>query len=123
MKLCETSRHCASCYAQYTDKTYVDLDAAYDGPVIEGGVVGPDGDVVNKIPVSIDDLVLCEDCLREAGSFIGLTDTDADKIAELQQIRQQQAEEILGLKQYVKKLEDAVASKPEAPKRATKART
>jgi hypothetical protein len=43
----------------------VDLEAYYDGPVISG-----------DIPVAIDDLVLCEDCLQEAGALIGLYNSE-----------------------------------------------
>ena len=119
MKVCDVPPpHCASCYGQYTDMRHVDLEASYDGPVIEGGVVGPDGVVVNKIPVSIDELVLCETCLIEAAALIGMRPVDG-LIDELRQRNQTQAEELLGLKAYVQQLEAAVATKPAASK-ATK---
>lgn len=113
MKVCDIPPpHCASCYGQYTDKVHVDLEASYDGPVIEGGIVGPDGEVVNKIPVSIDELVLCETCLIEAAALIGMKPAVDDFVADLRQRNQTQAEELLGLRAYVEQLEAAVAGKP-----------
>ena len=118
MKVCDIPPpHCASCYGQYTDKVHVDLEASYDGPVIEGGIVGPDGEVVNKIPVSIDELVLCETCLIEAAALIGMRPVDG-LIDELRQRNQTQAEEILGLKAYVQQLEATIAGKPKRVKAA-----
>lgn len=116
MKVCDTPPpFCASCYGQYTDLRHVDLEASYDGPVIEGGVVGPDGEVVSKIPVSIDELILCETCLIEAASLIGMRPVDG-LIDELRQRNQTQAEELLGLKAYVQQLEASIAARPEVKK-------
>lgn len=39
---------------------YVDFEAAYDGPVIAG----------TPTPVPVDDLILCENCLKEAFALI-----------------------------------------------------
>lgn len=54
--------HCSACFAQKLGKRHVDFDVMYDGPVI------PDGGVYH----SIDDLIICEDCLREAGMHVGI---------------------------------------------------
>lgn len=63
MKEAESILYCASCFAQDLSQKHVDLEAYYDGPV-----VGGEGD----IKVSIDDLILCESCLKEAGAIVGL---------------------------------------------------
>jgi hypothetical protein len=47
---------CASCFAQYPDKVHVDFESTWDGPVINN-------DGTNY---SVDDLVICEDCMRAA---------------------------------------------------------
>lgn len=63
MRLTETMPpYCASCYRQEGETRYVDFDAAYDGPVIPGSPV--------NIPV--DDLVICENCLKEAFALLDL---------------------------------------------------
>jgi len=61
MHVSERTEHCAACYGQYTDRRYVDFEAAYDGPVLDGA-----------IKVAIDDLVICEHCLQAAAKMIGL---------------------------------------------------
>lgn len=57
--------YCACCYqapaASTPQKTFVDYEAAYDGPVIPGA-----GD-----PVAIDDMILCEDCVKSAARLVG----------------------------------------------------
>lgn len=54
---------CSSCF-QHSTGNHVDFEAFYDGPVIE-----KDG---TKIPV--DDLILCEECVRRAGELLGMID-------------------------------------------------
>lgn len=113
MKITDTPAYCASCYAQKPDQRHVDLDAAYDGPVLEGSV-----------RVAIDDLILCEECLTQAGRLIGLVDS-SDQAAELERLRDQVAEQddrLLRQKTYVDRLEAAVAAKPEPAKPAQRGR-
>jgi hypothetical protein len=63
---------CAGCYGQYPDRRHVDFEAAWDGPVFEGeGVHTGDGGARSKLPVGIDDLVICEDCLKSAAKLLG----------------------------------------------------
>lgn len=76
--------HCASCYGQYEKRKLVDFDAAYDGPVLD--------DDAHR--VTIDDLVVCEECLGSAARLLGWTpSTAADQenaslVAENDQLRQ-----------------------------------
>jgi hypothetical protein len=122
VKVCDTPPpFCASCYGQYTDLRHVDLEASYDGPVVEGGIIGEDMQVQDKIKVSIDELVLCETCLSEAAALIGLTSDAGTRMAELAQRNQEQAERLLGLQAYVDQLEKAITSKP-APAKKSKAK-
>lgn len=70
MRIATKVRYCASCHRQDLDKVHVDLDAYYDGPALTN-----EHDVAEAADkIAVDDLVLCETCLREAGSFIGLVD-------------------------------------------------
>lgn len=55
--------YCASCYGQYTDRDYIDFESFWDGPVI---------DHANGMKQPIDDLIICETCLKDAAKFIGL---------------------------------------------------
>lgn len=90
MKIADTPPvHCAACYGAYTDRRHVDFEASYDGPIVEGGYAGEDGRVETHIPVSIDDLIICDKCLTDAARLIGLGDVErltaqlADKEREL----------------------------------------
>lgn len=61
---------CSSCGGQYTDRTHVDFGSAGDyGMAAVEGVAG------GKL-VSLDDLVVCEECLTAAASLIGLGDVE-----------------------------------------------
>lgn len=113
MKITDTPAYCASCYAQKPEQRHVDLDAAYDGPVLEGSV-----------RVAIDDLILCEECLTQAAGLIGLVNP-GDQAAELERFRAQVAEQderLLRQKTYVDRLEEAVAAKPAPAKAAARGR-
>lgn len=54
--------YCSSCHGQYTDRTYVDFDAYWDGPVMEEP---------NQVKVAIDDLIICDECLGAAATLLG----------------------------------------------------
>src|SRR4051812_34743692 len=59
---------CSSCGGQYPDRTHVDFGSAGDyGMAHAEGVAG------GKM-VSIDDLVVCEECLTAAALCLGLED-------------------------------------------------
>jgi hypothetical protein len=61
--------HCANCFGQYLDRRYVEFPAAFDGPVVNQiAVVSAPG----VEPVAIDDLVLCEECVKVAAGMLGL---------------------------------------------------
>lgn len=63
---------CASCYGQYPDLRHVDFGAAFDGPVLNQTDVLVSG----MTNVQIDDLIICEECLRAAAALIGLAEHD-----------------------------------------------
>lgn len=58
-KLSSKPAYCASCFQQESVR-YVDFEAAYDGPVVPG----------TPVPIPVDDLVLCENCLGEAFALL-----------------------------------------------------
>ena len=63
---CPPPSMCSSCYAQQPDKRHVDFSSSWDGPVLTTG------SEQNPTRVSIDELILCEDCLATAAKVIGL---------------------------------------------------
>lgn len=112
-KLAETAPpYCASCFGR-NEGRHVDFEAAYDGPVIPGAPAN----------VTIDDLIICEDCLVEAFDILdpqGLKET----IAELAAMVEDQQKEIAakdkaiqGSRATINELVDhPVASFPGKPK-------
>src|ERR1044072_6713270 len=56
-----TPAYCSACFQAKPHLPHVDLEAYWDGPIIQG--------TSHKQP--IDDLILCEDCLKSAAEFIG----------------------------------------------------
>lgn len=47
---------CSVCFQQKPDELHVDMEAAYDGPVLD----------VSGARHTIDDIVICEECVRAA---------------------------------------------------------
>lgn len=64
----KTPPACACCGQPHmvSGGQWVDFEAAWDGPVLDTG----EGN--SRVAVSIDDLVVCEKCVRQAGELIGL---------------------------------------------------
>jgi hypothetical protein len=50
---------------------YVDFQAQYDGPVVNN----PDNPT--ETPVYVENIVICENCIREAAALIGMADSEA----------------------------------------------
>jgi hypothetical protein len=76
---------CSGCFQQKLTVRHVDFDVAYDGP----SMMNPQG---GHQP--IDDLILCEDCLRTAGALVGLGDVDvAGKLREVAELNAKAANE------------------------------
>lgn len=81
---------------------HVDFMVAFDGPVIEG-----------VIPHVIDDLIVCEDCLIEAGALVNLGDLTAlqAELTHLQSEIAETQEKLAGLKAYTNNLEESAAQR------------
>jgi hypothetical protein len=108
-RLAETPpTHCSSCFGQYPERRHVDFQAAWDGPVIHDGVMTDDG-VTNRIPVSIDELVICEECLTHGAKLLGLKEGQENK--RLLDSLAVLAAELEQAKSYIATLEQAVAAK------------
>lgn len=118
IKLVTPPTHCSSCFGQNIERQHVDFDAAWDGPVFRDGVAtGGSGEESNVIPVAIDDLIICDECLRQAAGLLGLVDPDetterlGEALGQLENLRDRLAER----EDYVSKLEAAVKAKVPNP--------
>jgi hypothetical protein len=103
--------HCASCYQAKSPERHVDFGAAYDGPVMAG-----DPDVEGQVTVAIDDLIVCETCLKEAAELVGLGDVEELK-AQIDNMVEQgiaSADRIVQLEEYVERLEGTLSSREKA---------
>lgn len=100
--------HCSSCYQQKPQQPHVDFGAGYDGPVVPAlqGTVGVIGH-------SIDELILCEDCIRTAAKLIGYEDVREllDKLETVEEARDVLHEKLQAAESHVEQLTAAVASK------------
>lgn len=103
--------YCSACFGQYPDRRHVDFGASYDGPVLEN--------VAGGVPASIDDLVICEECLATAAKLIGHGDTtEKDAQIETQAAQMQElTERLAGAMAYCNKLETAIAAKPKVERK------
>jgi hypothetical protein len=62
---------CAACFGQYPDRRHIDFGAFYDGPILPSGA-----DQVGVVGLAVDDLVICEECLKAAAAQLGLGDAE-----------------------------------------------
>lgn len=104
---------CSSCYGQYPSRRHVDFESSWDGPVIEGGIMTEGGLVQTNLPVAIDELVICEDCLAAGAKLLGMDYKSAEKIQHLTEQLQAAQEKIVGMEVYTAQMEKALASKPQ----------
>ena len=93
-----TGGHCSACFNSQPI-AHVDLGAAYDGPVLEGGV-------------SIDDLILCQNCVASAAAALAIAD-DADTFQGAINDRVLAESRADKWEVYAKELEAALRFRPE----------
>lgn len=67
---------CSACFQQVPSERHVDFQVHFDGPFIPGtDVLGEDApEGTGTTSVTIDDLIICESCLKDAVELIGLGD-------------------------------------------------
>lgn len=100
MKIANSITYCAACHGQYLDRKHVDFEAYYDGPV-----VGED------IKVAIDDLIICDECLKGAGALVGLFPAEElkDENKELGETVEEKDEQIKVQHELISDLEKTLA--------------
>lgn len=99
---------CSACFNQDNKKRHVDFDAACDR--------GYGNDEVTKI--TMDELVLCEDCIRAGGELVGLVIGDVLE-TEVEALKRKLEDETKLRKQaqnYADRLEDAFDSRSQPVK-------
>jgi hypothetical protein len=96
--------HCSSCFTQDPSKLHVDFGAAWDGPTFRDDVAGA------PLVVTVDDLVVCEDCLATAALLLP-GDKTAALVAGLEEENVGLRERLEGALRYIAKLEEAAEAK------------
>lgn len=92
--------HCASCNRQDLDLRHIDFEAYYDGPMVDE----------ETYRYQVTDLIICENCLKEASHILGYVQADDIKQenAELGEALEARVAEIEKLHELVSDLEKTV---------------
>lgn len=103
--------HCSACFGAKPGMRHVDMGAAWDGPMLE-----PLEGAVGVIGHSIDDMVICEECVKAAALLVDMVEpADApDLVADLAEERERNERlhaELVAAEAHVRRLEDAGASR------------
>ena len=95
---------CLACGGAKPHVRHVDFQAAYDGPTFreEGAVV------------TVDDLMICEDCVREAAELLAV---DPQPMRELELERDRALSAADGWREYALSLEETYGRRPEPLRR------
>lgn len=114
---------CAACYQAKPDSRHVDFEAAYDGPTF----ASTPGEVAGGKVITVDDLVICEDCLRIAAILLGLGDAEQlrKEIEQLTGQFEQASDRLAAQAAHIESLEHAGATREQleqkmAPKTASR---
>jgi hypothetical protein len=89
---------------------HVDFEASWDGPVVDGGLATGEGLARGPL-TSIDELVICEECLTVAGALLGLEPQDQTRIDALECQLDDARSANLELQAHVKEQDRALASR------------
>ena len=75
---------CSACYMYRQGDEYIDFETTWEGPMVVEEFHGVE--IPAPEPGHLDDLILCESCLRLAGRMIGMGDVQETQV-ELEQLR------------------------------------
>lgn len=103
----ETGRpiYCSACFNSQPIR-HIDFDAACDR--------GYGND--EAIKINLDDLVLCENCVREGARLLGMQDRDDMRLEDLQRKLDFAERKLRQAQRYADTMEDALANRPEPVK-------
>jgi hypothetical protein len=97
--------YCAACFQAKPGSPHVDFGSAYDGPVLVDDA---------GVRQSIDDLVVCESCVRDATRVLELHVAPIDDVERDRAAAERDAR---AWREYAVALEAAHARRPEPPRR------
>lgn len=98
----DTPPYCSACGCQDPAKQHVDFDAACDRGYGEG------------LEVPMDDLILCEECLKTGARCLGMLEGDepGEKIATLERRLEEERKRADQHAEYADRMEQALGSRP-----------
>ena len=105
IRVVESSSFCSACYQAKLGEPHVDFGAAYEGPVLRH----PDGS-----PQTIDDLILCTGCVREAARALEIHEQPLAAVEAKLADAQRSAR---SWQSYAEALEGALGRRPEPVRR------
>lgn len=97
-------QYCSACFGQDSTLRHIDFGAACDR-----GFYGNDP----ATHITMDDLVLCENCLRSGANLLGMVDEDQQKISMLEARLDLRERELKQARSYSETMEDALSKRPE----------
>jgi len=116
MRFTEMPAFCSGCHGQTPDYRHIDFESYWDGPVL---------DLANGMKQCIDDLILCEQCVKEAAHMLGWMDAKRQQLEtkRLQDELETAQQNIAKLERHSRALAAALQDRPSPPsaKRSTKA--
>lgn len=102
----EASRpiHCAACFNSQEIR-HIDFDAATDRGYSDGVAVA----------VSMDELVLCENCVRNGAELLGMTDSEQllERVADLERKSDVLRKRLTQAQRYSDTMEEALGHRPD----------
>lgn len=110
MRLTETPPvQCSVCFQQNPQMLHVDMDAAYDGPLLD----------ISGARHSADDIIICEDCLRAATGLLPEATELRDAYEELYERYRQAVDYAAKVQAGIGNFEEALMLKLEPSRRVT----
>lgn len=97
-------QYCSACFGQDSKIRHIDFNAACDR-----GWYGQDPGT----HIAMDDLILCEKCVKEAANLLGMVDPDVDRIGELERKLDISEREKRQAQNYADTMEEALSKRPE----------
>jgi hypothetical protein len=95
--------YCAACFNQRPELRHIDFDAATDR--------GYGAEEATR--VAMDDLILCENCVREGARLLSMVDRDDQTIATLQRKLDVAEKAKRQAQNYADTMEEALSKRPE----------
>lgn len=99
--------YCAACFSPHPGERHIDFGAAYDGPMVPSLV-----NVAGLTAQSIDELIVCETCVKRAAALLGLGDVEAAEqgLDDARAATDVLHEQIAAYKDHIAQLEQVRAS-------------